>query len=77
VVEAFTALGSEGVQFFELNKMKQYIPLIPETPNLNFRDNSGMGRSVFPRLRDDEFQIPESAPETCYLSFTYHDTWDK
>lgn len=76
VMAAFTALGSEGVQFLELEKMKQYISMIPNVEDLNFRDNSGMGRAVFPKLLEHEFSIPASEPETCYLRFDYHDTWD-
>ncbi len=76
VVAAFTDLANTGTSFLELETMKKYIPMIPETHDLNFADNSGMGRAVFPKLQDHEFQIPPSATECCYLRFDYHDTWE-
>jgi hypothetical protein len=64
---------SEGTQWEATHKLASYIPYIERHSDLEFVDNGGTGRAIYPTLSAHEWQIPPSAPETCYLYFTYHE----
>ena len=73
VVNAFMQIPTKGIPREASSKLAHYLPMVEQHPDLQFEDNSGIGRPIYPELEEHEWRIPPQARETCYLSFTYHD----
>ena len=56
--------------------LTKYLPLLKAHKDLKFSGNMGAGRPIWPVLPDSRWMTEANMRESCYLSFTYHDTED-